>query len=49
MSHDRISASVIDASETMELVAQLGFRLIVLDCGLDTGARHTNSCWHSPE
>src|SRR5262249_45005556 len=38
MASDRIFCSVLDACETLELVHQIGFRLLVIACGLDTGA-----------
>jgi hypothetical protein len=40
VSHDRIFANVVDACETLELANRIGFRLIVLDYGIDTGAPH---------
>jgi DNA invertase Pin-like site-specific DNA recombinase len=39
-SHDRIFANVVDACETLELANSIGFRLMVLDYGIDTGAPH---------
>jgi DNA invertase Pin-like site-specific DNA recombinase len=35
-SHDRIFANVVDACDTLELANDFGFRLIVLDYGIDT-------------
>jgi DNA invertase Pin-like site-specific DNA recombinase len=39
-SSDRVFANVVDACETLELANQIGFRLLTLDYGIDTGAPH---------